>query len=92
MKLKFNVTGMTCAACSARVEKGTKAVPGVEPAGEADWEREFFAPTVAVKLVNRLTTVSMAYPISWTLSSIVFLIYFLKADWIHSFDKDLKSA
>ena len=48
--------------------------------------------TVAVKLVNRLTTVSMAYPISWTLSSIVFLIYFLKADWIHSFDKDLKSA
>ena len=30
MKLKFNVTGMTCAACSARVEKVTKAVPGVE--------------------------------------------------------------
>jgi len=48
--------------------------------------------TVAVKLVNKLTTVSMAYPISWTLSSIVFLIYFLKADWIHNFDKDLKKA
>ena len=30
MKLKFQVTGMTCAACSARVEKVTKAVPGVE--------------------------------------------------------------
>ena len=30
MKLKFNVTGMTCAACSARVEKVTAAVPGVE--------------------------------------------------------------
>ena len=30
MKLKFNVTGMTCAACSARVEKVTKAVPGVQ--------------------------------------------------------------
>ena len=29
MKLKFNVTGMTCAACSARVEKVTAAVPGV---------------------------------------------------------------
>ena len=26
-------------------------VSGVEPAEEADWEREFFAPTVAVKLV-----------------------------------------
>ena len=43
--------------------------------------------TIAVKLVNRLTTVSWAYPITWTLSSIVFLIYFLKADWIHNFDR-----
>ena len=32
MKIKFQVTGMTCAACSARVEKVTKAVPGVEKA------------------------------------------------------------
>ena len=32
MKLKFNVTGMTCAACSARVEKVTKAVAGVQSA------------------------------------------------------------
>ena len=30
MKLKFDVTGMTCAACSARVEKVTAAVAGVE--------------------------------------------------------------
>ncbi len=43
--------------------------------------------TVAVKLVNELTTVSWAYPITWTLSSIIFLVYFLKADWIHNFDK-----
>ncbi len=43
--------------------------------------------TVAVKLVNKLTTVSWAYPITWSLSSIVFLIYFLKADWIHNFDR-----
>ena len=43
--------------------------------------------TVAVKYVNELTTVSWAYPITWTLSSIVFLIYFLKADWIHNFDR-----
>ena len=32
MKVKFNVTGMTCAACSARVEKVAKAVPGVSNA------------------------------------------------------------
>ncbi len=43
--------------------------------------------SIAVKYVNQLTTVSWAYPITWTLSSIVFLIYFLKADWIHNFDK-----
>jgi len=43
--------------------------------------------SVAVKVVNQLTTVSWAYPITWTLSSIVFLIYFLKADWIHNFDR-----
>lgn len=30
MKLKFKVTGMTCAACSARVEKVTAQVMGVE--------------------------------------------------------------
>ena len=32
MKLKYQVTGMTCAACSARVEKVTSAVPGVNKA------------------------------------------------------------
>ena len=48
--------------------------------------------TVAVKFVNRLTTVSWAYPITWTLSSVIFLIYFLKADWIHNFDKERNKA
>lgn len=48
--------------------------------------------TVAVKIVNKLTTVSWAYPITWTLSSIIFLIYFLKADWIHTFDKEQRKA
>lgn len=32
MELKFTVTGMTCAACSARVEKVAKQVPGVNKA------------------------------------------------------------
>ena len=27
---QFNVTGMSCAACSARVEKAVKSVPGVD--------------------------------------------------------------
>jgi len=32
MELKFNVTGMTCAACSARVQKVTEQIAGVEHA------------------------------------------------------------
>ena len=32
MKLIFRVSGMTCAACSARVEKVTRQVPGVQKA------------------------------------------------------------
>ena len=32
MQQKYNITGMTCAACSARVEKVTRKVPGVESA------------------------------------------------------------
>ena len=32
MKKKFNVTGMTCSACSAHVEKAVKNVKGVQSA------------------------------------------------------------
>ena len=48
--------------------------------------------TIAVKFVNELTTVSWAYPITWTLSSIIFVIYLLTGNWIHTFDKELKKA
>ncbi len=44
MKLKFQVTGMTCAACSARVEKVTSKVPGVDKA-----EVNLLAGTMAVQ-------------------------------------------
>ena len=43
--------------------------------------------TIAVRFVNELTTVSWAYPITWACSSVIFLIYFLTADWIHNFDR-----
>lgn len=43
--------------------------------------------TVALKFVNELTTVSWAYPITWTCSSIVFLVYFFTVDWMHAFEK-----
>jgi len=43
--------------------------------------------TIAVRFINELTTVSFAYPLTWTLSSIIFVIYLVKGDWIHNFDK-----
>ena len=43
--------------------------------------------TIAVRLVNELTTVSRAYPITWACSSVIFLFCLLKTDWIHNFDR-----
>ena len=54
MKLKFNVTGMTCAACSARVEKVTGNVPGVEKA-----EVNLLAGTMQVEAENADVTAAI---------------------------------
>lgn len=43
--------------------------------------------TIALRFYNTLTTVSWAYPLTWSCSSIIFLIYYLSADWIHNFDR-----
>lgn len=48
--------------------------------------------TITISFINRLEVVSWAYPLTWTCSGIVFLLYYLKADWIHGFDKDLQKA
>lgn len=43
--------------------------------------------TVAIRYVNQLETVSWAYPLTWGCSSLIFLIYFFAADWMHNFDR-----
>ena len=43
--------------------------------------------TAAVKIHPVIQTVFWAYPLTWTLSSILFLIFYLKSDWIHGFEK-----
>lgn len=49
--------------------------------------------TAAVKLFKVITVIYWAYPITWSISSLIFLIYYLKSDWIHGFDKkEVKSA
>ncbi len=42
---------------------------------------------IALRFVNRLETIALAYPITWGCSAIIFLVYFLKADWMHTFDQ-----
>lgn len=43
--------------------------------------------TIAGYLAPSIQIVYWIYPITWTLSSIVFMIYYKKADWLHAFDK-----
>jgi len=43
--------------------------------------------TVTVNMFHEIGFVFSSYPITWSLSSIVFLIYYLKADWVHGFEK-----
>lgn len=43
--------------------------------------------TVIVHFIPVINVIFWAYPLTWTLSSIVFLIYFLKADWVHGFER-----
>lgn len=48
--------------------------------------------SVALQFVNKLETVSWAYPITWASSSVIYLIYFFTADWLHAFEKDKKTV
>ncbi|MFR6170256.1 MAG: MATE family efflux transporter [Blautia sp.] len=43
--------------------------------------------TAAVHFIPDIHVIFWAYPLTWTLSSITFLIYFLKSDWIHGLEK-----
>lgn len=44
--------------------------------------------TVAIRFMNEPETVSRAYPITRACSSVIYLIYFFTADWLHAFDKE----
>lgn len=42
--------------------------------------------TVTVRFIPDIRVIFWAYPLTWSLSSAAFLLYFLKADWIHGFE------
>jgi len=43
--------------------------------------------TVITSFIPHIQVIFWAYPLTWTLSSIVFIIYYLKADWVHGYEK-----
>lgn len=43
--------------------------------------------TVMIRQFNRIEVIFSAYPLTWFISSVIFLVYFLKADWLHNFDR-----
>lgn len=43
--------------------------------------------SIMVPLVKDSWVIFSAYPLTWTISSVIFLIYYLKSDWLHAFDR-----
>lgn len=39
--------------------------------------------TITVRMIPSIRVIFWAYPLTWALSSIVFLFYLFKTDWIH---------
>jgi putative MATE family efflux protein len=44
--------------------------------------------TVMTPIVQNITVVDWVYPFTWGLSTITLIIYYLKADWLHSFERE----
>ena len=42
--------------------------------------------TVAISISHTITLVYWAYPITWSLSSIIFIIYMCSSDWLHGLE------
>jgi len=43
--------------------------------------------TVVGQLFDNIQLIFWAYPITWTISSVIFLVYLCKADWMHNFER-----
>lgn len=43
---------------------------------------------IAVPIFKTIAVVNWVYPLTWFLSTVFFTIYYFKADWIHTFEKE----
>ena len=42
-------------------------------------------------ILGEIKYIYMAYPITWTVSSVIFLIYYICSDWVHGFDREKRT-
>ena len=43
---------------------------------------------IAVPITQSINTVNWVYPITWSISTVVLLIYYRKSDWLHRFQRE----
>lgn len=43
--------------------------------------------TVMMRYVHDIGLIYWAYPLTWGISSVIYLIYYLKSDWVHGYDR-----
>lgn len=44
--------------------------------------------TVTVHFIPKLSVIFWAYPLTWSISSIIFLLYFVKGKWLYGFEEN----
>lgn len=44
--------------------------------------------TVTVHFIPKLSVIFWAYPLTWSISSIIFLLYFVQGKWLHGFEEN----
>ena len=79
---------LACSHCMAAVQRGAgrSFVPMLVMFGVWCVFRVAYIYTM-VGIFHRIEVVFSAYPVTWTISSLIFLIIFLKSDWLHGLEK-----
>ena len=39
-----------------------------------------------MRVFNEIALIYAAYPLTWSISSVIYLLYYLRSDWVHGFD------
>lgn len=48
--------------------------------------------TIITHLIPKIEVIFWAYPLTWSLSSICFLLYYIRGDWVHGFEHQKKAG